>query len=151
MRSEIQSPPRAVYAGIVLISAATLLLQVAFTRIFSVSIWYHFAFLVVSVALFGFGASGVALSLIPDQKADARRRGWTPALFGLSALGWGACCSSCLFLTWALPDRCSCFAARFRVGRLPGSRPSQPALSGGPVPAAPAVSPHAGAFARRPG
>jgi hypothetical protein len=79
-------PPRAAYVGIFLISAATLLLQVTFTRIFSVSIWYHFAFLVVSVALFGFGASGVALSLVPESKRDAVYRSWAPALFGLTAV-----------------------------------------------------------------
>lgn len=76
----------ATYAGIHLISAATLLLQVTFTRIFSVSIWYHFAFLVVSVALFGFGASGVALSLVPRGDADRTRMSVAPLLFGVTAL-----------------------------------------------------------------
>ncbi len=33
------------------------------TRVLSVSLWYHFGFLVISTALLGFGASGVALAL----------------------------------------------------------------------------------------
>lgn len=78
-------PTRATYVGIFLIAAATLLLQVTFTRIFSVSIWYHFAFLVVSVALFGFGASGVALALVPRSKRDSVYRVWAPMLFAVSA------------------------------------------------------------------
>jgi hypothetical protein len=86
MKNDQTIPPRTAYAGIFLISAATLLLQVTFTRIFSVSIWYHFAFLVVSVALFGFGASGVALSLVPASKRDAVYRSWAPALFGVTAV-----------------------------------------------------------------
>ena len=61
MPTHAAQPTRSVFAGIFAVSAATLLFQVTFVRIFSVSIWYHFAFLVVSVALFGIGASGVAL------------------------------------------------------------------------------------------
>ena len=53
------------YIAIGLISAATLILQIALTRIFSVAQWYHFAFLSVSVALLGFGASGSVLSVRP--------------------------------------------------------------------------------------
>lgn len=55
--------PRKVFAGLLLLSAATLLLEVALTRILSVSLWYHFAYMVVSTALFGFGFAGVSLSL----------------------------------------------------------------------------------------
>jgi len=51
------------YAGIFLISFATLVLELALTRVLSVSNWYHFGFLVVSTALLGFGAAGVTLSL----------------------------------------------------------------------------------------
>jgi hypothetical protein len=80
------SPSISTYAGIFLVSAATLLLQVTFTRIFSVSIWYHFAFLVVSIALFGFGASGVALSLVPAGPRDRIRMGIAPLLFAVTAI-----------------------------------------------------------------
>jgi hypothetical protein len=51
------------YTGIFLLSLATLLLELALTRVLSVTNWYHFGFLVVSTALLGFGASGVTLSL----------------------------------------------------------------------------------------
>ena len=46
---------RAVFPGILLISAATLLLEIAWMRVLSVTLWYHFAFMVLSTALFGFG------------------------------------------------------------------------------------------------
>jgi hypothetical protein len=48
-----------VYAGVALTTAATLILELALTRIFSVVFYYHFAFLAVSIALFGLGAGGV--------------------------------------------------------------------------------------------
>jgi hypothetical protein len=51
------------FAGIFLLSMATLVLELALTRVLSVANWYHFGFLVISTALLGFGASGVVLSL----------------------------------------------------------------------------------------
>lgn len=48
-----------------LVSAATLLLEIALTRIFAVTQGYHFAFLAISLALLGFGASGTALAVVP--------------------------------------------------------------------------------------
>lgn len=57
--------------GMGLLSAATLLSQVALTRVFSIAQFYHFAFLVVSLALLGFGASGSLLALWPRlQKCE---------------------------------------------------------------------------------
>ena len=53
------------YACVLLVSAATLLLEIALTRIFAVTQGYHFAFLAISLALLGFGASGTALAIVP--------------------------------------------------------------------------------------
>ena len=46
-------------AGIAATSAALLMTELALTRIFSVTMYYHFAFLAISIALFGLSASGV--------------------------------------------------------------------------------------------
>jgi hypothetical protein len=48
-----------VYFGVGLTTLATLILELSLTRIFSVVFYYHFAFLAISVALFGLGAGGV--------------------------------------------------------------------------------------------
>ena len=58
---------RATLGGIAAVSAALLMTELALTRIFSVTMYYHFAFLAISIALFGLSASGVAVYL-------ARRR-----------------------------------------------------------------------------
>jgi hypothetical protein len=50
-----------IYYGIWLISLATLALEISLIRFFSISQWYHFAFMVVSIALFGIAASGTFL------------------------------------------------------------------------------------------
>jgi len=49
--------------GIFVLSMSTLALQALFIRLFSISLWYHFAFMIVSIALLGFGASGTYLSM----------------------------------------------------------------------------------------
>jgi hypothetical protein len=54
-----KSRNRALLAGIGLSSFAALLLELALTRLFSVVLFYHFAFLAISIALLGLGAGGV--------------------------------------------------------------------------------------------
>jgi hypothetical protein len=61
-------------SGIGLFSATVLLFQVTLTRLFSIAQFYHFAFLVVSLALLGFGASGSILAVWPRLRAP----GWRP-------------------------------------------------------------------------
>lgn len=59
------------YLGIYLISFSTLLFEISLTRVFSISQWYHFAFMVVSMALLGYGASGSFLMVfLPVLKND---------------------------------------------------------------------------------
>src|SRR5581483_10482938 len=48
-----------IYFGLAATSLATLLLELALTRVCSVVYFYHFAFLAISIALFGLGAGGV--------------------------------------------------------------------------------------------
>ncbi|MCX7833300.1 MAG: hypothetical protein N2490_03735 [Ignavibacteria bacterium] len=50
------------YIGVFLISMAVLVLEFNLTRVLSVSMWYNFAFMIISVALLGFGISGVFLA-----------------------------------------------------------------------------------------
>jgi spermidine synthase len=54
--------------GIFLISASGLMLEVTLTRIFSATIWYHYAFIAISVALFGWGLGGFLLHILKEKK-----------------------------------------------------------------------------------
>jgi spermidine synthase len=54
-----KSRDRALLAGVVISSFAALLLELALTRLFSVVLFYHFAFLAISIALLGLGSGGV--------------------------------------------------------------------------------------------
>ncbi len=53
-------------------SLAGLSYEIALMRVFSISLWYHFAFMVISIAMLGIGASGTVLSVFPGLK-DLRR------------------------------------------------------------------------------
>src|SRR5690348_10218023 len=69
------------FTGIFLTSLAGLVLEVAITRIFSAAIWYHYAFVAVSLALVGLGASGLAV-----QSISSRIKGkWSEKLAIVSA------------------------------------------------------------------
>jgi len=56
--------------GVFVISCAVLLLEISLTRIFSFSQWYHFGFMVISIALLGFGISGVVVRIYEKKIRD---------------------------------------------------------------------------------
>jgi predicted membrane-bound spermidine synthase len=51
------------YFGIFLIAASTLLFEICLSKIFSIIHYHYFAFFIISTALFGYGLSGVVLSI----------------------------------------------------------------------------------------
>jgi spermidine synthase len=88
--SPSQTTSRAVIIAVALVSFASLLLELAMTRLFSVVLFYHFAFFAISVALLGLGSGGVFAHV---------RRQWL-ARWGVRELG--ACVGSinavCIFV-----------------------------------------------------
>src|SRR5438874_9176276 len=58
--------------AIFLITLSGLILEVGLTRIYSASIWYHFAFVAISVALLGWGLGGFTVHLL---KTGVRGKG----------------------------------------------------------------------------
>jgi len=84
----VRQPPlhwSQIYLSVALTTLATLLLELSLTRIFSVVFFYHFAFLAISIALFGLGAGGVFSYVVA---------GWRGHLF--SRLGWLSAINSLL-------------------------------------------------------
>ncbi len=71
-RAEI--PESTLLAALALTSFSTLLLELALTRLFSVVLFYHFAFLAISIALLGLGAGGVFAYLLKSQFANSETR-----------------------------------------------------------------------------
>ena len=74
---------RLLFAGIFLASLSGLVLEISLTRIFSAAIWYHFAFVAVSVALIGLGASG----LLVHYRLKQIKENWAVNLTVASSIG----------------------------------------------------------------
>jgi hypothetical protein len=72
--SSTEIPERTLLAGLALTSFAALLLELALTRLFSVVLFYHFAFLAISIALLGLGAGGVFAYLFKNRLAKTGTR-----------------------------------------------------------------------------
>src|SRR5437588_9739574 len=53
--------------SVFLITLSGLVLEVGLTRIYSASIWYHFAFVAISVALLGWGLGGFTVHLLKQR------------------------------------------------------------------------------------
>ncbi|MGD8666721.1 MAG: hypothetical protein PVI58_12025, partial [Desulfobacterales bacterium] len=63
-----------ILSAVFLIGFSTLAFEVLLTRIFSITQWNHLSFMVISIALFGFAASGTFLSILNARRGDRQRR-----------------------------------------------------------------------------
>ncbi len=72
-----------IFLVIFLCSFASLAYEISLTRIFSITLWYHFAFMIISIAMLGIGASGTLMSLYPKLK-DMSHIGLYSLLLGIS-------------------------------------------------------------------
>jgi predicted membrane-bound spermidine synthase len=75
---------------VALVSLCVLTLQLTLTRLFSATMYYHFAFLAISLALFGSAASGVAVYLGRERLRGVRTGralSVSAALFALGTAG----------------------------------------------------------------
>src|SRR6266849_10839223 len=77
---------RTLLPGLALTSFAALLLELALTRLFSVVLFYHFAFLAISIALLGLGAGGVCAYLAKARLARLETRTLLARLSALNVL-----------------------------------------------------------------
>src|SRR5258707_7259132 len=82
----------AMMLAVALVSFASLLLELALTRLFSVVLFYHFAFFAISIALLGLGSGGVFAHV---------RREWL-GRFDVGTLGSFLCIANAIFTLIAL-------------------------------------------------
>ncbi|MGD9343729.1 MAG: hypothetical protein PVJ25_06805, partial [Desulfuromonadales bacterium] len=78
-------PLRHQQVALLLVSAALLAFQIALLQILATSQWHHFAYLVISVALLGFGVAGTTLSLAREWLL-ARAEPLLPLLLSFCAI-----------------------------------------------------------------
>lgn len=76
------------YLGVAFTTLATLILELSLTRIFSVVFYYHFAFLAISIALFGLGAGGVFSYVVAGWRANTYfKLGTLAAINSIAVMG----------------------------------------------------------------
>jgi hypothetical protein len=83
---------------IALLSAAALAYEVLLVRLFAIIQWHHFAYMIISLALLGYGASGSLLAVsggVPERRFGIAFVS-ACALFSVSSVG-------CFFLAQAIP------------------------------------------------
>ena len=80
--------PTPILFAIAIVSAAVLAYEVLLMRLFAIVQWHHFAYMAISIALLGFGASGTFLFLAQRQLRPRFAAAFTAnaAIFGVSAL-----------------------------------------------------------------
>ena len=64
----------ALLGAVVLLSASGLMFELTLTRIFSATIWYHYTFVAISVALFGWGLGGFLVYVLRLGRFEAHVR-----------------------------------------------------------------------------
>ena len=84
--------------AILLISAVGIAYQVVLMRVFSIAQWHHFAYMIISIAMLGFGASGTVLALL-----RARVRGHEPGLLAAASLLLAVSVVACYALSQRVP------------------------------------------------
>lgn len=80
---------RLIFFGIALLTLSVLMLELSLTRLFSATMYYHFAFMAISLALFGSGASGVFIYIVQRGLKPERTGQWLSVaamLFAISNL-----------------------------------------------------------------
>ena len=86
------------FIAIVMLSFATLAYEVLLTRLFSIIQWHHFAYMIISVALLGYGASGALLTISQDWVKTRVK-----TLFVINIALFSIFSIVCFFIAQALP------------------------------------------------
>jgi hypothetical protein len=102
-----------IHAAVFLITFSGLVFEIGLTRIYSATIWYHFAFVAVSVALLGWGLGGLVLHLV------SRRTGLSLNAAAGLALGYAVSIPVCLAVIGQFPFRMDRLALYFLAPLVP--------------------------------
>ena len=76
----------AIHVAVFLITLSGLVFEIGLTRIYSATIWYHFAFIAVSVALLGWGLGGMALHALRRRVSPSMEKAAILAMLYAAAM-----------------------------------------------------------------
>ena len=87
-----------VFIAVALLSGGVLGYEILLARLLAIVHWHHFAYMIIAVALLGFGAAGSLVAVL--QQPLLKHFRWT---FGIAALGFGAGAPLAFALAQSLP------------------------------------------------
>ena len=87
-----------VFIAVALLSAGVLGYEILLARLLAIVHWHHFAYMIIAVALLGFGAAGSLVAVLQEPLLKRFRLS-----FGLAALGFGAGAPLAFALAQSLP------------------------------------------------
>jgi hypothetical protein len=90
--------PPGLGVSVSLVSAAALAYEILLTRLFAIIQWHHFAYMIISVALLGYGAAGTMVSLFRPRLEQR-----LAPVFASAAAAFGVTSMGCFLLAQALP------------------------------------------------
>ncbi|MBL9077478.1 MAG: hypothetical protein JNL08_08245 [Planctomycetes bacterium] len=85
----MQPSSRSTLAGIAFLGLSIILFEIALTRVFAIMMWHHFTYMVISIGLLGFGASGslmTALRLGERLRDPARALTLVSVAYGIAVM-----------------------------------------------------------------
>src|SRR6266540_1098297 len=119
------------YVALGLVTAATLMLQIIETRIISVTSWYHLAFFVISIAMFGLTAGAVFVYLRKERFRPERlsydlavatlATGASPSLTALVAWAEFALCLALPFFFSGIVVSLALTRSPYSIGKVYGA------------------------------
>src|ERR1051325_6197955 len=80
----LNKPTHATYTGLFFTTLSLLQLELFLTRIFSVTMWYHFAFMAISLAMFGLAAGAILVEVLKKREPGVALA-YTGLAFALSS------------------------------------------------------------------
>ena len=85
----MQRTPKSTLAGIFCLGLSVIMFEIALTRVFAIMMWHHFTYMVISIGLLGFGASGSLMTATrfgENEKQADRALVWVSAAYGFSVI-----------------------------------------------------------------
>ena len=92
------APPLLLGLALSLVSAAAIAYEILLTRLFSIIQWHHFAYMMISVALLGYGAAGTFVSLL-RERLETR----LPTVLATSAAAFGLTATAAFLVAERVP------------------------------------------------
>ena len=68
-----------VVIGLFAIAASTLLVEITLTKFIAYKVYHHYAYAVISIVIFSFGAAGAYVFIRPEVYDNPERPGWPRA------------------------------------------------------------------------